>query len=107
MPTTAALIPATAVPNFSFFITSCQNGNMPMMSKNAGRNIANVANSPPGMPAISAPINDANVNKGPGTACVAPYPAKNVASSKYVGTSSASNSGKTTCPPPNTSDPAL
>ena len=46
-------------------------------------------------------------NSGPGTACAAPYPARNWASVTHPGgTTSARSSGSTVCPPPNTSEPA-
>jgi len=48
-----------------------------MINKKEGRKIAIVAVTAPCQPKLAIPMNDAKVNKGPGTAWAAPYPAKN------------------------------
>lgn len=49
-------------------LISSQNGNTPNNNRNAGRNIAIVAKTPPPIPSIDMPIYEENVNNGPGTA---------------------------------------
>lgn len=72
MPTTAAFAPAIAPLSRAIRLRLIQNGSAPTTSKNAGKNIAKVAIIAPGTPAMTIPIYAANVNKGPGTACVIP-----------------------------------
>src|SRR3989338_4264744 len=88
-----------------------QNGKAPTTSKKDGAKIASRQIKPPTQPEgvvlMDAPRNEANVNKGPGTACAAPYPARNASLlTQPAGTTSACSSGSTTWPPPKTSDPA-
>ncbi len=110
MPTTAALIPASARRNPTDPRSQSQNGSAPKISRNDGRKMPARAIVAPGMPfgagAATAPRYPANVNSGPGTACAAPYPARNWLSVTQPGsTTVACSSGRTTWPPPNTSAP--
>ncbi|MNJ39280.1 hypothetical protein D3C77_341490 [compost metagenome] len=87
-----------------------QKGTAPITSRNDGAKIATRHSKPPDQPdgpaCIDAPRNAAKVNKGPGIACVTPYPARKVSLlTQPTGTTSAWSNGNTTWPPPNTSDP--
>jgi hypothetical protein len=77
----AALIPGRADCMERFRRNLSQNGRTPTTSKNDGAKIAKRQIIPPshrvGSTCMEAPKNAANVNSGPGTACAAPYPARN------------------------------
>src|SRR5699024_5109260 len=72
IPTTAAFTPIIAPLMFGLFRKLSQNGNAPRIRRNAGKKTAIVAINPPCHPFMTAPKYAANVNSGPGTACVAP-----------------------------------
>src|SRR3989344_9430821 len=86
-----------------------QNGKAPTTSKKDGAKIASRQIRPPiqpeGVVLMDAPRNEANVNKGPGTACAAPYQARNASLlTQPEGTTPACSSGSTMWRPPNTRD---
>src|SRR5581483_11122609 len=128
-PTTEAFTPRSALCAHDRVRSAPHEGSAANTRRNAGRKIAIVAMSAPAMPfgghgpkrsppsegagssapgygAMRAPRYAAKVNSGPGTACAAPYPARNSSSVTHPGgTTSACSSGRTTWPPPNTSAP--
>ena len=80
------------------------------MSRNDGRKIATRAIVAPVRPfgdgPDKAPRYAEKVNSGPGTACAAPYPARNWSFETHPGsTTVAWSNGRTTWPPPKTRAP--
>src|SRR5690606_23190754 len=79
-PTTAALMPASALAAAGRRVIRFQSGSTPAASSRPGRNIARSATTAPTVLELAnsrrAPRNAASENIGPGTACAAPYPAK-------------------------------
>ena len=109
-PTTEAFIPRSPFEIDCNLPKESQKGSTPKTRKKDGRKIAIrqivAPIHPLGLDFMTVPKNAENVNKGPGTACAAPYPVINASfETNPVWTTSVFSRGKTTWPPPKTKEP--